>query len=319
MMRHIDAPSPPHNPLGEPVARPRAKGASGPQDRQAAKHTGPEGRLLDVLSTVDTGRCSTLPKGFFGPDRYGPFRVDNTRLGALQARALADGAPRSAHGPVWDVSGKGKWACSDPLDISLLSAETEATAVGPSIRLLVRCRKCEDCRKARAALWKLRAISEIEKSCRTWFVTLTWRPADRLKIDYAAGLRLAQAGIDEPSEQEMFAARLAAASPHVTRYLKRVRKGLAGEGEKPVQFRYLLIWETHTDGFPHAHLLLHEQTLGDLPQKRVVTHWWAGFSRANLVERGDEEERHKRAAYITKYIAKAMPVRIRASHSYGVN
>ena len=273
-------------------------------------------RGLDVLSTGDT--MSPLPKGFFGKDRYGPFRVDNTRLGALQARALAEGAVRLEHGPVWDVSGRGKWGCSDPLDISLLTCESAKTEVGPALRLLVRCRKCDSCLKAKSAFWKLRAMAEIGWCPRTWFVTLTFDAAWRTRAEYAASLRLRKAGIDKPSATDLFGAKLSLLAPEVTKWLKRVRKGLASEGEQPVSFRYLLVWEAHTDGFPHAHILLHEQTLADVSKRRIQRHWTAGFSTAKLVGEGDLDP-HKSAAYVCKYIAKASLSRVRASRAYGVD
>ena len=328
----------PSPPLATTLVSPgsRKSANADPRDRRAARKgtcAKPETaqRGLDVLSTPDTVQVSALPKGFFGPDRYGPFRVDKTRLGALQARALVDGAAVTDHGPVWDVSGKGKWGCSDPLDIALLSAEASPTPVGSSIRLLVRCRKCDSCKRARAAYWKFRAIAEIEATLgRTWFLTLTWRPSSRVRVTYAADLRLRQAGVKEPTPEQLFEARLKTMGPEVTRYLKRIRKGGHDPGdrehppsfEETVSFRYLLVWEAHTDGFPHAHLLIHERLAGQLLKRRIQRHWWEGFTNCQLVG-GDGEvadlHASKAAGYTCKYIAKEMPVRIRASHGYGVN
>lgn len=335
-MTHIDVQLHRRN-LATPAARRAAVSGFGRSSREAPGPTAeprPEGAAkhrLDVFSTGDTGLgVRSLPKGFYGPDNYGPFRVDKTRLGALQARALSEGALRDEHGPIWDVSGKGKWGCSDPLDVQLLSSEQSPTEVGSSLRLLVRCRKCDSCKNAKSAFWKLRAMAEIERSPRSWFVTLTWRPSDRVRIDYAAARSLAEAGIDKPTVEQRFHACVEHAGPVLTKYLKRVRKGLmtaeAVEDRNPLTFRYLLVWEAHDSdktapewrGFPHAHLLLHQEGLQELTWQRITDAWHAGFSKVRLVG-GEDFDNHKAAAYTCKYIAKELPHRVRASQRYGVN
>jgi hypothetical protein len=159
-------------------------------------------------------------------------------------------------------------------------------------------------------------MAEIGRSDRSWFVTLTWRPEDRLKADYAADLRMVKAGIDK-TPANIFPARLKALAPAVTLWLQRLRKGLCTEGESPVSFRYLLVWEAHRDGFPHAHLLLHERPGQTLTKRRVQREWKSGFSNCRLVVSQDPEDIHRSAAYVCKYIAKSMLSRVRASRSYG--
>lgn len=266
-------------------------------------------RSLDVLSTGDTGRCSpSRPLG--RKVRQGPFLVDNTRLGALQARSLNEGALwQQSYGPLWDVSGRGKFACEDPLDMSLMTGEGATTPIGPSLRLLVRCRKCASCRKARSAFWKNRAIAEIERSPRSWFVTLTVSPEHRVKAVYSAGRGLHQAGITNPCEETLFAARLKALQPEVTKALKRLRKA--------APFRYFLVWEAHQDGFPHAHILLHEKKLGDVTARRIKACWRLGFVDVKVVDQTTREGSHKPAAYVCKYISKGALTRIRSSLHYG--
>lgn len=242
--------------------------------------------------------------------RNQPFRTDDLRLGALQARALAEGGTRKGrHGAEWNVAGKGKMRCISPRAIHLLVHEGLNTPVGPALYLEARCRICEPCLKARASYWKLAAIREIERAQRTWFVTLTVRPEERLRVIYAADLRLAKAGVEDRCPKEVFRAQLKVLSPHVTRFLKRLRK------QSLARFRYLLVWEHHKDGFPHAHLLIHERS-GSLTKRLVQDQWKLGFSNCKLVGAA-EGGFHKAAAYTCKYISKSMLARVRASILYG--
>ena len=269
-----------------------------------------------MLSTGQTGRVTRSSPRL--RTRKGPYLVDQTKLGAIQARADASGglvySPwGDQHGrAAWLVNGKGKQACTSPVLVVLNSGEGEATPHGSAIELHTRCRKCEACRKAKTAFWKLRAMAEIGRSARTWFVTLTWRPEDRIRAEYA---------MEEPNAtgEERFRALLKAVSPAVNLWLQRMRKGLRTEGETSVSFRYLLVWEAHTDGFPHAHLLIHEQEGQVLTKRRIQREWKSGFSNCRLVASADPDDLHKSAAYTCKYIAKTMLVRVRASFSYGAS
>ena len=279
-----------------------------------AKHQSAQ-RGLDVLSTSQTARLTDAAPRL--RSRKGPYLVDQTKLGALQARSQAQGGilyspwDDSHTRPAWIVCGKGRDICTSPVLIVLNSGENEATPMGSAIELHVRCRKCEACQKARRAYWKLRAMAEIGRSSRTWFLTLTWRPEERLRCEYS---------IKEPSadNDELFRQRCEALRSEVTRYLQRVRKGLRTEGESRVSFRYLQTWESHKDGFPHAHFLIHEvgQTI---TKRRLQREWSAGFSNARLVECADPEDIHRSAAYVCKYITKSMLGRIPASLHYGAS
>lgn len=261
-----------------------------------------------MLSISQTARCRL-------GTRQGPYLVDQTRLGALQARALAEGG--ISYSPwedehrrtAWAIAGRGRDHCTQPVVVVLNSGENEATVHGSAIELHVRCRKCGPCLKAKSAFWKLRAMAEIGRSQRTWFVTLTWRPEDRIRADYSIKERL-----EGPM---LFRARLSALAPTVNLWLQRIRKGLRTEGEASVSFRYILVWEEHSDGFPHAHLLIHEQPGQTISKRRVQREWKSGFSNCRLVESHDPDDIHKSAAYVCKYIAKSMLSRTRASRFYG--
>lgn len=285
----------------------------------------PAKRGLDVLSTSQTGRLTVAPAGRVRmKSRKGPYYVDQTKLGALQARALAEGglvySPWDDHyrRAAWLICGRGRDQCIKPVMVVLNSGEGEATPAGSAIEMHVRCRKCEPCMKAKSAFWKLRAMAEIGRSARTWFVTLTWSPEARLRVDYAADRSMRRHGEKgSPDPATVFRHRLKAAQPAVTLWLQRLRKGLCTEGESPVSFRYLLVWEVHKDGFPHAHLLLHEQPGQTLTKRRVQREWKDGFSNCRLVVSQDPEDIHRSAAYVCKYIAKSMLSRVRASTAYG--
>jgi hypothetical protein len=155
----------------------------------------------------------------------------------------------------------------------------------------------------------MHAIREIAKAPRTWFVTLTVRPEERLRVIYAADLRLAKAGITDKVPKVVFAEQLKVLSPSVTNYLKRLRKATN------CRFRYLLVWEEHADGFPHAHLLIHER-VGALTKRELEAQWRLGFSKPKLVG-GEDLDPHKAAANTCKYISKSMLCRVRASLHYG--
>ena len=263
-------------------------------------------RGLDVLSTSQTDRVDLAAPRL--RSRKGPFLVDQTKLGALQAQALSQGG--ITYSPwedqhkraAWIVSGKGRDACTQPVCIVLSSGENEATVHGSTIELHARCRKCEACMKAKRAYWKIRAMTEIGQAPRTWFVTLTWRPEERLRCEYS---------IKEPSadNDELFRQRVLALWPEVTRYLQRLRKGCP--------LRYLMSWEEHKDGFPHAHLLIHETAGNTITRRKLSAEWKAGFSKNRLVENADPDSIHKSAAYVCKYITKAMRGRVPASFHYG--
>ena len=287
-------------------------------------------RGLDVLSTSQTAGL-TLAKARKGgrsgtvrlKTRQGRYRVDQTQLGALQGRAAREGGVTyspwadSHQRMAWLVCGKGRDQCIQPREVVLQSGEDEATPFGSALELHVRCRICEPCLKAKAAWWKLRAMAEIGASERTWFITLTWRPEDRLKADYSADRALRQAGIRTPTPKQLFVARAGYLGPIVSKWLQRIRKGLRTEGEVSVSFRYLLVWEEHADGFPHAHLLLHEKRGQTVTKRRVQREWQSGFSNCRLVVTHSPDDIHKSAAYVCKYLTKSMLARVRASTRYG--
>lgn len=95
----------------------------------------------------------------------------------------------------------------------------------------------------------------------------------------------------------------------ITRYLKRVRKPLAGEN--PVGLRYLWVTEQHKSGLPHVHMLAHE-TVGLVSYDRLMGRWAHGHATAKLVKSEGAASK-----YVAKYMTKDSNVRVRASLHYG--
>ena len=176
------------------------------------------------------------------------------------------------------------------------------------MEMQVRCRKCRECMKARAAQWRLRSAREIEEAPRTWFGTLTLSPSEQFKALSAARLRLSRMGIDfdRLPESEQFAERHRVIGPELTKWLKRVRK------ESAATLRFFLVVEAHKSGAPHYHVLIHE-TPGSTPVRHatLTRQWRAGFSNFKLVAD------RRAASYVCKYLAKSNLARCRASVGYG--
>lgn len=159
----------------------------------------------------------------------------------------------------------------------------------------VRCKRCRGCRLVRQYSWIVRAGHEQAAAKKTWFITLTFRPSERAKaMSTASGL----------AEQKTPQQRLVRATGvAITAYMKGLRK--AG-----FKFRYICVPELHRDGFPHWHGLVHDLR-GDLTWKDLNHSWSSGFSVIKLV-------RDLAAIrYVTKYLAKDMHGRVRASLRYG--
>lgn len=161
------------------------------------------------------------------------------------------------------------------------------------------CRKCENCLRARAALWRQRASVELDASTRTWFGTFTINPYHRFLIDTRA---------DRPSssEDDLYLSRHAQISKYFTLYFKRLRKASRSK------IRYLLVAEHHADGWPHYHCLIHERG-SPVTKRQLQGEWPYGFTNFKLVDCADKRV----AGYICKYISKQALARMRASLKYG--
>lgn len=129
--------------------------------------------------------------------------------------------------------------CSTPARLS--------SPLGRDVELVVRCRGCPGCLRARQHLWRLRAEIETVQADRTWLFTGTFR---------------AQHHEREPVAEE------------ITRYFKRLR-------HRTQQLRYLACYERHRSGAFHCHMLLHTDV--GTKWRDVTEPWDAGFFKANLI------------------------------------
>lgn len=267
------------------------------------------------------------------------------RLEALATRALAEGGRlatwrdngRPRRLVTWDLS----MQCSDVIGVELnarYSANHSKVVKPMTVILVVRCRKCEWCRKMRSRFWTGRAMAEYGHAQRNVFGTLTARPEDHFRYDTQARVRLGKRGVDFDGlhEREKFEARCVEMGGEVTLWLKRLREGRDGQ-PKP-KFRYLLIAEAHDSENtqsvmrmrPHFHVLLHEYSVPlILPHEvkvikkddRIIhslednsfvrRNWYAGFTKFEIATDP------KSAAYLCKYLNKSLAVRVRASQRYG--
>lgn len=187
-----------------------------------------------------------------------------------------------------------------------------------TVELNVRCRACENCLKARASHWRMRALAEYRAAqavdCRTWMSTLTIDPTRRQQ-----SLTLLRAGLDRQGidfdklpEHEQFAEKHREISKEITRFVKRVRKNSG------CVLRILCVCERHEGGGelhgePHYHMLWHETERGNPLRQKVLSEGWQwGFSHHKLVRDP------RQASYVCKYLSKSAMARVRASLNYGI-
>lgn len=197
------------------------------------------------------------------------------------------------------------------------------------LKMFVRCRHCDMCRKWRAAMWADRAMVEAEASTRVWMACLEFKPDTAFMLKARAQVRELRRGNvwDTLSADEQFRALQRQSGMLLTMWLKRLRKA----GHK---VRYLIACEAHKSGVPHYHAIIHE--LGE-PIRKTCTEcrkksatgqpwrtgqgccleasWPHGFTKFELVPR-DQQRRAVR--YVTKYAAKNVAARLRPSVRYGV-
>lgn len=174
--------------------------------------------------------------------------------------------------------------------------------------ITTRCRRCENCCRARAALWRMRAKQELHGSFRTWFGTFTLSPEQHFNMLTRARQEAANESteFDSMPAAERFARLHNEISRELTLYLKRVRKRTGAP------FKYLIVAEAHKSGLPHYHALFHEKSgTKVLRYDDLKSEWKLGFTKFNLVTE------NKQATYLCKYLSKSMDARVRASIRYG--
>ena len=201
--------------------------------------------------------------------------------------------------------------CENPVTLHAIGLPGPIEALASDNKKLpltmeVACRKCPGCLRHRRNLWTARASDELQKSSRSWFLTLTVAPEHRFRLAIAAEKQHLRPGgetLGDLSSEEHFKLMCKALNRELTLSLKRMRK--------KAPFRFLAVFERHKDGFPHLHLLIHEQGK-PLTKSSIQAEWRLGFSQCKLVEQGP-----KAAFYVAKYLAKEASTRVRASVRYG--
>lgn len=234
------------------------------------------------------------------------FRTFTTNFEALDlhgANSLRSGGPA-------DYAGTGKLRCANPVHLELLLDLDRTFPRQPGkhsgAAIAARCRKCRPCLLHRRREWIARALKETAATKgRTWFVTLTLDP----KVHAVHFVRACKAApwAKTAKPEALFRLRCAEFGKDITRWLKRVRKAGA-------DIRYMLVFEPHESGLPHAHLLIHEPSPDKPATKRLLEGQWRqhGFASAKLID-----SRPRAAFYIAKYISKIADTKIRASVAYG--
>lgn len=191
------------------------------------------------------------------------------------------------------------------------------------ITLRVRCRKCKACLEARKYHWGRRAEAETlrakEAGLRTWFGTLTANPAFQAELKQRALERWSedQSGSaippwwDEPKCDERFRLVRDEFLAEVQKFWKRLRKDRHS-------FSYLVVFERHKSGLPHAHFLCHEK-FAPITKRALQERWPFGHSNASVVGGRSRQAAapEKAAWYVVKYLSKAVQARQVASLCYG--
>lgn len=222
-------------------------------------------------------------------------------LAIVLKRAIEGGAtPLGDKLWIWRSSG----GCTQPVQIHYTAGRGGPSGV---LRQYVRCRRCDNCYRARRLHWTYRAGIEFALAPRTWLLTFTLKPEEHLLLQYKADLKYRRStgnsllGVPTPEQFPFLAGE---GFLLITKFFKRLRKNTKAP------LRYMVTAEAHKSGLPHYHALVHE-TDKAITKREFQENWQHGFSNAKLVLEP------KACAYVAKYINKANAGRVRASLAYG--
>lgn len=178
-----------------------------------------------------------------------------------------------------------------------------------NVEYTVPCRKCPNCLRRRRKHWTRRIYTELGQADRSWFGTLTIEPEHQYLASLRAEQECLRRGVlwADMNGHERFNATVKAHSDDITAWLKRVRKNSGA------MIRYCLVAEAHKSGWPHFHVIMHHRAV-PVRHRTLKDAWRLGFSDFRLVE-----EKRSVARYVSKYLAKALGSRVRASARYGYN
>ena len=232
--------------------------------------------------------------------------LDYLKFSSLISKALDGRNTFDGERFIWHAAD----GCECPVDRVFYSApprlyidEWPYQYMGHSVRYLtieVPCRKCGSCLAARAKLWRSRAYYEVrhaqDAGVRTWWCTFTLAPEHRVRAHIRASRRYGN---------EDFSSLTKIIYSDFQLFLKRLRKRCK------TRLRYVCVFEAHKDGFPHIHSLIHEVPgFPSMGKRDVQGEWPYGHSCVKLSQ-------PEIVTYVTKYLAKDMRARVRASIRYG--
>lgn len=240
--------------------------------------------------------------------------IDN--LARLIDRATQHGAERKSQTRWhWVIDPK----CESPAIVEMAARPSPDRRTG-SRRIVVKrhsahslvitieapCRKCKHCQRKRSHMWRERAKLEMAQAHRTWLATYTLAPEYHYVMQARANARALARGVkfSELTPEEQFRRVNHEGSLELTLMVKRLRKNT----KRPL--RYLLVTERHKSGYPHWHMLIHEEK-GPVTYRQLQAEWTLGFTNFKLLK--DIEA----AGYVAKYLSKSMQARVRASLRYG--
>lgn len=238
---------------------------------------------------------------------------------SLIVYALAQGARITALGSAeWDISGD----CSNPYSTTLRAPPVTDAMHRPKrtialyLDILTRCRRCQACLNHRAALWRIRAKTEVQDSFRTWLGTFTLEPYNLYKAKVLASDRVKKRypyrDFNTLTDEERFREVHSVISEKITLRLNAFRQMYYRKHKVRPAFKYLIVAEAHKSGEPHYHLLIHEKASDKPIRYEELRHIWPhGFYHYRLVKPEDNP------VYLCKYLSKSMLARVRASQRYG--
>lgn len=250
----------------------------------------------------------------------------------IHTRARVSGCiPDENKDIVWKMAGN----CTAPAKISTKSQEVyyngKLNMLPRWVTLVVRCRKCVQCRLTRSWVWSDRAALEAAKGGRVWWCTFTLKP----ELQYIAELQAIEQAKNEGDEfwrldaRKQFALRTKYCRIHLSKMFWRMRKGLrtgyfnknivdiGGKAQAeiipPLNFRYMVVAEPHQSGNPHFHALIYEQ--GPTQIKSNWLNHYASITGHSSFELARSPVKCSR--YITGYLSKSPISIISASLGFG--
>lgn len=165
--------------------------------------------------------------------------------------------------------------------------------------------------------WGYAAMNQTVQShaagLRTWFGTLTLAPEWQDELLLRARKRSKEPDAEWWREKQC-TERYKLVCNEFLREVQKYWKRLRNAGHK---FKYIVVFERHKSGLPHAHFLLHEQE-GTILKRSLRQSWPCGFFQATLVGGTARKaaDPKKAAWYVVKYLSKTNQTRLRASQGY---